>query len=408
MTEHPDVTVVGVELDGTCLPAGRKALRSADVVMGWSRHLEAVDLEEGQRSRTIRTLDDCVPTLEEYDDGRSVVLLASGDPLFYGIGRHLNERLPADRLRYVPARSSIQMAFAALKTDYNDAVVHSLHGRELDTLRGVLARSPEKAALMTEPSGNTPRRIAAFLEEAGCRVYDVYLCEALTDDSGPPRRIQGPDDVPDEVDPLNVVVLLRKDEAVPPDFPRPGVPDRVFITESDSMVTPFYQRMMNLGHLNLTGDEVVWDVGACTGSISIEAARLNPDCRFYAVEMDEERYANLRSNIRRLEAFNVIPVPGRATDVLPECPAPDRVFIGGSGGELEALLELVHKRLRPGGRILANFITLENVEVAGAQLKEWGYDVSRRLVTVHGTRGIGDRYTRWEEGPVLQQIWADA
>lgn len=408
VAEKPPVTVVGVELDGTCLPAGRQALRSADVVLGWSRHLEAVGLDKDEATREIRELSDCVPALEEYDAGRSIVLLASGDPLFYGIGRHLNERLPAERLRYVPARSSIQLAFSALKTDYNDALVHSLHGRPMDSLRSVLSRSPESVALMTEPSGNTPRRIVEFLEAIECRVFDVYLCESLTDEPPPPRHIESPGDVPDEVDPLNVVVLLRREGADPPEYPRPGVPDRVFVTESDSMVTPFYQRMMDLGHLNLTGGEVVWDVGACTGSISIEAGRLNPDCRFHAVEEDEARYDTLRRNIRRLEAFNVVPVAGRATEVLPECPDPDRVFLGGSGGELAEILELVDERLRPGGRILANFITLENVEVAAKMLTARGYDVSRRLVTVHGTRGIGDRYTRWEEGPVLQQIWADA
>lgn len=408
MDKHPRVTVVGVELDGTCFPPGRRALDEADVVLGWSRHLSTLDLDAGVTTREIQELESCVPTLEDYGPDDSVVLLASGDPLFYGIGRYLNERLPAERLCYIPSRSSIQLAFAALKTDYNDARVHSLHGRELDSLRSVLVQSPDRVALMTEPSGNTPRRIFEFLRDIECDVFDFYLCEALGDEGADPRRVEEPADFPADIDPLNVVVLLRDEESPAPAWPRPGVNDSFFTTEEDSMVTPFYQRMMNLGHLKLTGEETVWDVGACTGSISIEAGRLNPDCRFYAVEEDDDRFRNLRRNIRRLEAFNVLPRKGWATDVLAECPDPDRVFLGGSGGNLAEILEVVDDRLRPGGRVLANFITLENVQVAREFLNERGYDVSRRLLTVHGTRPLGERYTRWDEGPVLQQLWADA
>ncbi|MFB6345388.1 MAG: precorrin-6y C5,15-methyltransferase (decarboxylating) subunit CbiE, partial [bacterium] len=144
---YPELTVIGVEPTGIYDPAGRDALQKADVVMGWNRHLETVSLESNCEFVEITELQECVPTFESYDPDHHVVLLATGDPLFFGIGSYLKKRIPASHLEYIPARSSVQLAFASLKTTYNDALVHSLHGRKLDTLRTALTKSPPALAL---------------------------------------------------------------------------------------------------------------------------------------------------------------------------------------------------------------------------------------------------------------------
>ncbi|MFB6344735.1 MAG: precorrin-6y C5,15-methyltransferase (decarboxylating) subunit CbiE, partial [bacterium] len=406
MTDCPQVTVVGIEADGTVMPQGRTVIQSADVILGWDRHLRQLETSSRPTRRTIEALDTCVPTLKDYDAGQNVVLLATGDPLFYGIGGYLRENVPLERLSFIPARSSIQLAFASLKEPYNQARFHSLHGRDLETLRTPLTRQPEKLALFTEPDGNTPERIFEFLQEIDCDRYDFYLCECLTGDDDP-KQILELKDFPGEIDPLNLVVLVRSDGTSQEEHPRPGIGSEWFRTEEDSMVSREDVRMLNLGWLQIMGDEIVWEIGAGTGSISLESARLNPEARYYAIEKRKERFETLRDNIRSLETFNVIPRHQSAPEAFESLPSPDRVILGGSGGEIKSILSSVDSRITSGTRIVANFITLGNFNATREFFFEHEYEVSLKQITVHEDRQFGPGYTRWEKGPCVYLIRAD-
>lgn len=403
MSDSPMVTVVGIEADGTVMPQGRDALEQADVILGWKRHLEQLTLIEGTDRREIESLETCVPTLNDYGTDRRVVLLATGDPLFYGIGGYLRKNVPLENLRFIPARSSVQLAFASLKEPHDDARIHSLHGRDLETLRTPLTHRPDKLALFTEPEGNTPERIFEFLKAIQCDYYDFYLCEALTGDDDP-LLIENPNDFPDTVDPLNLVVLIRKESRE--EFPRPGIGSDWYRAEDDSMVSRSDVRMLNLGWLRITGGETVWEIGAGTGSISLESARLNPGARYHAIERKPDRYETLRQNIHDLETFNVIPRQEEAPYDFDELPSPDRIILGGSGGHIGEILESLDERIEPGTLIVANFITLGNFHRSREFFSEKSYDVSLKQMTVHENREFGPGYTRWDEGPCVYMIRA--
>lgn len=406
-TEYPVIDVVGVEKDGLYSSEARYRLQRADAVLGWQRHLEALEGDENVKTREITELEECIPAFDEFSSEDRVVLLASGDPLFYGIGAYLRDRVPKKNLRFVPARSSIQMAFSSLREPYNDAEVLSLHGRSIDDLRTALTQSPSRLAIFTEPDGNTPEVIYEFLEYVGCKKYDFYLCESLSDTDNDPIKINDTSDFPDRVDPLNIVVLLRDPEAREMSYPNPGIADEVFQAPDDTMVSKQELRLLDIGLLDISGDEIVWDIGAATGSVSIESARLNPDARYYALEKRQDRYDNLVDNLKHFETFNVIPVHGVASKTLSDLPKPDRVFLGGSGGELTDILSLVTNRLNEDGKIVANFITLENFERTRKILDEQEYQVRSRQITMHESGSLA-HYTRWEDGPVLYVIEAES
>lgn len=401
----PRVTVVGIEADGTILPAGREAIQQADVLLGWDRHLNQLDSSLKQDPIRIDSIDECVPELRSYAEGSSVVLLATGDPLFFGIGGYLAERIPSKNLRFIPARSCVQLAYAALKKDYSNALHHSLHGRSLDSLRTALCKKPDALTIFTEPDGNTPQAIYEFLEELGVGHYNFYLFGRLTGDDEP-IPVNSVDDIPDDVDPLNLVVLERKDDSPVRNFSRPGVTDDFFQRSDDSMVTRFEVRMVCMGWLNVSGEETVWEIGAATGSISLESARLNPGARYHAIEKREDRYENLIDNIRKLETFNVIPHQQEAPECLAELPEPDRIFLGGSGGEIESILEAVDERINKNGLLVASFITLDNFHSAKDWFDGMSYQVTYKQVILQEDRQFGPGYTRWDQGPCIYLLRA--
>ncbi|MFB6345389.1 MAG: precorrin-6Y C5,15-methyltransferase (decarboxylating) subunit CbiT, partial [bacterium] len=252
---------------------------------------------------------------------------------------------------------------------------------------------------------NTPEAIFRFLREIGCDQYDFFVCEHLIGHDTNPVSVSEPSDIPDDLSPLNIVVLKRREDVEKPQFPRPGIPNEFFVPEDDSMVSREHLRWIDLGLLEVSGEETVWEIGAATGSVSIESARLNPEARYYAIEEQEERFHNLCENIRTLETFNVIPVNEWASQVLEELPDPDRIFLGGSEGELDVILPMIDSRLSKGGVVIANFITMENLNETRQFFQQRDYEVNMLQVSLHESRPLA-HYTRWEEGPVLQNVKA--
>ncbi len=404
MTNTPDVTVLGMEADGQLPSEAREVPDEADMILGWPRHLRGIRSirPPTMQLNGLRTL---IPTLRSFPSRYRVVVLATGDPLDHGIGEYLARRYPADRLTIVPARSSVQLALARLNRSRTETYVRSLHGRPLDNLRHALTRQPRTVVVFTDHR-NSPRRILQFLWELGCREYGFHLFEHLGTDTERHHTARRPEDLPPDPDPLNLVVLTRSREPNHKPYPRPGIPDDELTGPDDSMITPHHQRMLNLGHLQLLGDETVWDIGAATGSISIEAARLHPDATFHAVEKRSDRLSILKANIQQFRTYNVIPHHGEAPEILDSLPDPDRVFLGGSGGRPGEIVDAVVGRLDPRGLILANFITFENANRTRRRLLEHGFHVDERLITVHHQGTIAGQYRRWEDAGVLQQLIA--
>ena len=394
MTEHP-LVVVGMGDDG---PQGlsqeaRSHIAAARVLAGGRRHLDFFPDWPGERIVIRADLEAVVGRLRETCRREKTVVLASGDPLFYGIGRRLLGSFAKEDLLFLPHVSSVQLAFARLKETWHDARVVSLHGRPLEALRPALTARADKIAVLTD-GDNHPAAIAAFLRRQGAAAdYALWVCENL---GGADERVSRhqPAAMDDEsFSPLNVVVLLRERETTPAeDLPLLGIPESALAHRAGphGLVTRREVRLIALCHLELRPGGVLWDVGAGSGSVGLEAARLSPTLRVFAVERDTEAFRQLEANVQRLGMGRVQAVRAEAPEGLADLPDPDAVFIGGSGGRLRGILETAVRRLKPGGRLVLNCITLENLSHGWEWLSEYGLAPEATSVQLSHSRPLGN------------------
>jgi precorrin-6B C5,15-methyltransferase / cobalt-precorrin-6B C5,C15-methyltransferase len=372
------VCVIGISAGGVdSLPAAlRERVEKAEVLAGGVRHLGYFPAFAGEQLPIRHPLDAWVEAVAAAAEaGRQVVVVGSGDPLFYGIGTRLLARLGSDRLEFHPHATSLQLAFARLGIPWEDAAWVSVHARPFDNLRKVLGRFA-KIGVLTD-SCQSAEAICLWLVESGIDEYEVAILENLG--SADERLIRGRPEMllGQTFASLNVVLLLRRfDWILPPRSERAllGTPEEVFDHRrtGEGMITKAEVRAVTLARLQPLPTDVVWDIGAGSGAVSVEWGRLLTHGVVYAIERDMEMFAHLQANVRRHRAYNVIPIRGEAPACLAELPDPDAIFIGGSGGRLGAIVCTALSRLRPGGRLVANFILLEHVHEAQQLAKAQG------------------------------------
>lgn len=379
-----NIAVVGVtDAGASSLPAEVRALvDAAELLCGGERQLAFFPGHQGERLVIKSDIDGLVARLAS--EARPVVVLASGDPLWFGIGAVLSRRLGPERLRILPNLSALQLACARLGVPWQDAVSLSAHGRPLEGILpdALLART---AVILTDPQ-NTPAAIAAALLRAGSDDAQADVFEHL----GGPRERHTPgrlSDLPGRtfVD-LNLLVV-RRDR---PSRPLPlGLPEEAY-AHRDGQITKAEVRTVSLAKLRLRATATVWDIGAGCGSVAIEAGALAAAGRVFAVERDREQLGYLRENIARFGAGNVCAVEGAAPAALAGLPDPDAVFIGGSGGALPAVLDVAAARLRPGGTLVANLVGLEHLAALQPALEARGWEVEvTQVAAARSTRTGG-------------------
>jgi len=364
MTIQP-IVVIGIGPDGSDL--SREALEHiarAQLLAGGRRNLDCFLDWQGERLEIDADLPRVIARLKEFSGQGRCVVLASGDPLFFGIGRVLLENFPRESLMFLPHVSSVQIAFARLKMPWDDARVMSLHGRPMDLLRPALVEGRAKIALLTDAK-NHPAAIARFLLDEGFGdTYQIWVGENL---SSPAERctLWSPGEIENErFSPLNVVVLIRTAKTLSSGHaPLLGLPDDL-LTHRDGQITRWEVRLIALGLLELQPGNVLWDIGAGSGSLSIEAARLCPSLSAWAIEKNTEACRHIRENLGKLAIANVRVVHGEAPAALAELPAPAAVFIGGNGGRLTDILETAMDRLQAGGRLVMNCVALDSLTMA--------------------------------------------
>ncbi|MDG2989516.1 precorrin-6y C5,15-methyltransferase (decarboxylating) subunit CbiE [Candidatus Synechococcus calcipolaris G9] len=299
-----------------------------------------------------------------------VIIFASGDPLFFGLGRFLLEVFPRDWLTFHPHYSAAQLAFSRLKVPWQDAVVLSGHGRSLEPLIQTLQRGAEKIAIYTD-AHQSLGEIARLYQSLGLPVtYQAWLCENLGGDKERLEMIDLRDSEPlQPLSPLNILILLRQPQVLDPangqdpSLPLLGLGEQEFYGFPDrpGLMTKREVRVLILAELGLSADvAVVWDIGAGTGSVSIEIARLLPNAQVYAIEKTAMGEQLIRKNCDRHRIQTITAIRGTAPAVFAQLPAPDRVFLGGSGGYLDAILPEAWSRLCPGGVLVMAFTTLEH------------------------------------------------
>jgi precorrin-6Y C5,15-methyltransferase (decarboxylating) len=369
---------MGIVADGFS-DAARTALTQADLVIGAAQHLAAFPELTAEKCAYPSPMSGLWDLLRA-NAHRRIVLLASGDPLFYGISQTLLRHLLPEYLIFHPAVSSMQAAFARLGKPWQQAQMVSLHGRPLSSLRAVL-QGNRRYALLTDRD-SSPTAIARILVETGFGESDLWIAEDLGMPNEQCRHFRAVDlavaDV--EFSPLNVVILeTRGPGGVLPEFP--GIADEAFSTGAEpgkGLLSKREVRLMILSLLAPRAGEIGWDVGAGCGGVAVEWAHWNALGSVYAIECHPERLQHLAVNRERFGVVaNLHIVPGYAPDALADLPDPHAAFIGGSGGSLRTMLDAVWARLQPGGRLVASAVTEDS------------------RVELHGF--VGDREAIWTE-----------
>ena len=328
----------------------RRLIAEADVLVGGKRQLAALPAHPAEHVVLGADTAESVRSVARMGDKR-VVVLASGDPLLYGIGATLLRELGPERVRIEPGVSSVQLAFARAKVPWHDATVLSAHGRPLDSILP-RALAATKLAILTDAQ-STPAAAGKALLAAGMEDCRAVVCERLGEAGERVVETRLHDLPAQAFDPLNVLLVLRDPAAVRLRF---GRADEEFESVR-GQITKAEVRAVTLSKLTLAPDGVLWDVGAGSGALAIEAARLMPRGSVYAVERDPEQRACLERNLARHKASNVCVVAGAAPEALAGLPAPQSVFIGGSGGRLDGLLDVVP---RP---FVINLAVLEHMSI---------------------------------------------
>lgn len=410
------IQVVGIGLEGAAglSPPVRSLVEQAAVLVGSDRHLSYFPKHPGERWY-LQSFAEIIDRLQAHlrqGHPATVVVLTSGDPLFFGLGRLLLAELPPDQITFHPHLSSIQLAFSRVKLPWQEAAIISAHGRSLEALIMALRRGQALLAVLTDRL-NTPSAIGQLVLELDLPVaYDLWVCENLGGEAEQIHALTPETVIGCTFAPLNVVILQQRSLPTPEPaaaLPTFGIPDGAFLTFSDrpGLMTKREVRVQILGELGLQPGQVIWDIGAGTGSVSVEIGRLFPDAQIFAVEKVAMGASLIAQNSDRFGVSNVKVVHGAAPDALAPLPAPDRVFIGGSGGQIQPILEYCGQRLAPQGQITLALATLEHLhqvmvwlqaanqiarDLMGATGDQW----TQRSLQVNISRSVAVHHlTRW-------------
>ena len=330
--------------------------------------------------------------------GRPAVLLASGDPLWFGIGRVLLQHFAPDQLRFHPAPSSLQLAFARLGRPWQDASWVSLHGRDPEPLAAALQKRPAALAVLTDPGRGGADEVRRMLRASGLEAaYGFWLCERLGHPQERVQRLEPAGAMPPDLDPLHLVVLLAETPAPrpPASLPLFGLDDGLYLQHDDrpGLMTKREVRIQVLAELDLPESGVLWDVGAGVGSIGLEALRLRPGLELFALESRGGSAGLIAANAQRLGVHPAAITEGRAPEALAALPDPDRVVLGGGGKDRILILQAVLERLRPAGVVVIPLATLEALgqlrpvlEQAGLAVRVGQMQAWRGAALAEGTR----------------------
>ncbi|MFF3327402.1 precorrin-6y C5,15-methyltransferase (decarboxylating) subunit CbiE [Streptomyces sp. NPDC002889] len=395
----PAVIVVGIGADGWPGLGGsaREALRDAEVILGGARQLDLLPAECGaERVAWPSPLRPAVPGLLAAHAGRRLAVLASGDPMFYGIGRALCEEAGPESVRVLPHPSSVSYACARLGWPVEDTEVVTLVGRPAAQLTAALHHG--RRLLVLSAGADTPAEVAELLRDRGYGPSRMRVLEQLGADIE--RHVDGLADTWTKPagDPLNVIALeCRRADGALRLSAAAGLPDEAY--EHDGQLTKRHVRAATLASLAPAPGELLWDIGGGSGSIAIEWMRTHRSCRAITVERDPVRAERIARNADALGVPALRVVSGAAPGAVAGLPAPDAVFIGG-GLTVPGLLDACWDALPEGGRLVANTVTLESEALLAERYRALGGELVR-LAVAHAVPVGG--FTGWRQAmPVTQ------
>ncbi|GGK43044.1 precorrin-6Y C(5,15)-methyltransferase [decarboxylating] [Pilimelia terevasa] len=393
--------MVGIGADGWAGLAAdsQRALADAEVVWGGRRQLDLLPADvTAAREPWPTPLTPALPALLDRYAGRRVAVLASGDPMWFGIGATLSRLCGADRLAVLPHPSALSLAAARLGWPLDEVAVRSACGRPVAALQPAV--QPGRRLLVLSAGADTPREVAALLVARGLADSRLTVLAQLGGPAAHTRHGVARDwaDGLADVDPLHVLAVECA-TGVPPLPTVPGLPDEVYA--HDGQLTKREIRAVTVARLAPAPGQLLWDVGGGAGSVAIEWARTHRTCRAVAVERDPERAARLGVNAAALGVPEVSVVVGTAPAALADLPPPDAVFVGG-GVTAPGVLDLCHAALRPGGRLVVNAVTMESEALVLRWCAAVGGDLSR--IAVSRPAAVGG-FTSWRPMlPVTQWV----
>jgi precorrin-6B C5,15-methyltransferase / cobalt-precorrin-6B C5,C15-methyltransferase len=411
------VQVVGLGMSPDDLtPRALKVIREAQVLVGGRRLLSYFPDHPARKIPLGKNPEGALGQLPALAADLRVVVLASGDPNFYGVGPLVLKLLGPEQVVVHPNITAVQAACARLKMAWQDASVVSLHGRSFQPLAESLSRGADRVLVYTDPE-HTPGAIARWLLARGQEEARLCVLENLGQATERLTWLSPHEALGQEFSPLNLVVILPAAGQQLQEATRSqagglchlhlGLPEEA-LARQGGLITKAEVRAVVLAKLALAPGLTLWDLGAGCGSVSLEASLLLPGGRIIAVEQDQDRAAQIRANRAKFGVTNLEVVWGRAPTCLADLPVPQRVFIGGGGRDLGEILPAVLGRLEGGGeRVVLTATLLDTLETARGALASAGWQMEVTLLQVSRSRSLaGGAYMQAQNPVWIVSGWA--
>ncbi|MER9376618.1 precorrin-6y C5,15-methyltransferase (decarboxylating) subunit CbiE [Mesorhizobium sp. M0491] len=395
------LTVVGIGEDGLAGlgDEAKQRIAQAEIIFGGKRHLALVASFAKGDARPWPVPFDAEMTDVLTLAGRRVCVLASGDPFFHGVGATLARKVKPQEMHVIPAPSAVSLAAARLGWALQDIETVSLHGWPLDLIRPLLQPGARILALTSD--AEAPAAIARLLTELDFGASRLTILEALGGPSENHRSVRADAFDLENINPLNVLAI--EVESGPDARVLPltsGLADHLF--EHDGQITKREIRAITLSALAPRRGELLWDIGAGSGSIGIEWMLAHPSMRTIAIETDPIRAARIGRNAAACGVPGLVVVEGSAPKALARLDTPDAIFIGGGGSDA-GVLNAAIKALRTGGRLVANAVTLEMEALLLARHVSLGGDLTR--IAISRASPVGAMQAWRPAMPVTQWSW---
>ncbi len=356
-------------------------INNSDVIFSGRRNINLLNNIDKNKIEIMDINKFLIQLNEYFNDNKKITVIASGDPLFYGIGKLIIDNFDKRFIDIIPNIGTLQIAMAKIKEEYNDIKVISLHGRPIKGLAQKI-RCHNKIFLFTDKI-NSPSNIAKYLLDFNLNNFTAYVFENLGYKNEKIGKYNINDLINMEFSDLNAILLKKyKDNTI-------SLDDNNFIKKNNN-ITKKEIRNIDISEMDIKNNSTIWDIGSGTGSISIEASFSNKDGKIYSIEKDVESYNNIIKNMKGfstdLEVIN-----GEAPAILYNITDdPDIVFIGGSSSKIESIIEYSHKRLKSNGIIIVNTTTIENMVKAYNKMKKLDMYVNIKQINVSRSRDINN------------------
>jgi precorrin-6Y C5,15-methyltransferase (decarboxylating) len=395
------VTIIGMGMTLEDLTAKHlEIIDKADILVGGMRLLNLFKESRARKKVIGKDIDGVVSFVENEGKNKRVVVLASGDPMFYGIGRRMVDAIGAKNTLIYPNISSIAAAFARIKEPWDDVCVISLHGRKNESELFKALEENNKIAVFTDPKNN-PAWMAARLLENQFFNFQICVLEALGSKSEKVNWYTLAEAAKKKFADPNMVVLKRSSNAAEDEKRLVlGTPDNWF-DHDQGLITKSEVRAITLSKLRLAEDHILWDLGAGSGSVSMEASLIIKMGKIFAVEKNSERIEHIKNNKKRFGIGNLTAIQATVPEDLEKLPRPDRVFIGGGGRQLKPIITAAAQYLQPKGVMVINTVLIPNAEVARATLEKLGFNTEVIQVQINRSRQMP-----WAERlEALNPVW---